>query len=281
MATLTSIPMFTQRVPMQFFCPDNTALSLDGVNNPYIQNNPNNFTVQTGSVAKIDLGLNGRSYFRGNGEYAPFSVTMSWDCLGYNDYLKLAALRPYPIHMVTFRNIGYYGMLVLSGPQSVKGAGDAVSTTGTFYVLSPSDNGGAASVARAQNPGAYAYGLTASIAPGYLPIGVDQYYWLTFSTIWGETDPLYVGTVRAGSNSSATVTWTWPTDTGYVDKASLYVGPTTSQTSANLISEVPNGLTPTWTDVVGFSGTVVSQQPPTLNTAYRGAWANGIWANEV
>jgi len=274
--------MFTQRVPIQFLCPDNTALSLDGVSNPFIQNNPNNFFIQVGSVAKIDLGLNGRSYFRGDGEYAPFAITMSWDCLGYSDYLKIAALRPYFIDFITFRNIGYYGKLVLSGPQSVKGSGDAVSVQATFYVLSPSDAGGAVAVNRLQNPGQYNVATTTGVSPGYIPVAIPQFYWLTFSTVWGETDPWYIGEISQGSaNLANTISWEWPSDSGYVDKASLYVGSTQFPASSMLLAEVPNGLTPVWTDIVGFNGAVVSRQPPINNTAYRGYWSNGIWINEA
>jgi hypothetical protein len=282
MPTLSSIPLFTQRVPMQFICPDNESLSLDGVNNPYIQNNPNNFFIQVGSVAKIDLGLNGTTYFRGDGEYAPFAITLSWDCLGYKDYLKLAALRPYFIHMITFRNVGYYGKLVFDGPKSLKGAGDAVSCTGTFYVLTPSDIGGSLAVNRVQNPGNYNVQSTTGVSPGYIQVNVPNYYWLTFSSIWGETDPWLIGAIeQTSSNLANTFSWEWPTDTGYVEKASLYASSTSFPSSSMLLADIPNGLTPVWTDIVGFSGALVSKQPPTNNTAYRGLWSNGIWINET
>jgi hypothetical protein len=282
MPTLSSIPVFTQRVPMQFICPDNQSLSLDGVNNPVIQNNPNNFFIQVGSVAKIDLGLNGTTYFRGDGEYAPFAITMSWDVLGYKDYLKLSALRSYFVYMITFRNVGYYGKLVFDGPKSVKGTGDAVSCTGTFYVLSPSDNGGAKAVNRLPNPSTYNVTHTTGVSPGYLPVGIPNYYWLTFSSIWGETDPYSVGSITAGSaNLATTFTWHWPTSTAYVEKASLYVGSSSLPSSSMLLADVPNGMTPVWTDIVGFGGALVAKQPPINNTAYRGLWSNGIWQNEA
>ena len=282
MPLLTTAPIFQSKVPIQFICLDSPSLSLDGINNPTIFNNPSILYIQPGSVAKIDLGLNGVTYFSGDTEYAPFALEIGWDVLGMRDYVALAQLRPYFVHFISYRNVGYYGKLVLDGAKSVKSGGDMVSTKATLYVLNPSDVNGAVALKRANNPGSYSVVVQSGVTPGFQPMGIPQYYWMTFSTVYGETDPYFIGAVFQSSvNQCNTIMWQWPTDTGYIEKTSIYVSNTPNISNCKLMTEVFNGQTPIWNDLVGFAGVTITQQPPQLNTAYRGYWASGIWQNEA
>ena len=279
--TFSSAPTFATRVPVQFICPDNTALNIDGISKPFLINNPKYFTVSPGSVAKVDLGINGRSYFRGDGEYAPFALVLEWEYLGYNDYLKLAALRPYFVDFITYRGIGYYGKLVMGDFKNAPGVADAVGVKGTFYVLNPSDASGAATINRLPDFTTASSTVAVSTNSGYIPANTAEYYWGTFSSSYGETAPFYIGTVSSTAASTANViTWVWPTTTNYVTKASIYVSNTPYVTNTLLSADILNGQTPIWTDLVGYAQTVIDVQPPTVSTAYRGYWSNGIWMNE-
>lgn len=545
-STLKNAPPFTSRVPVQFICAANTALSITAANGNLLAVNPTAFVVQPGSKAKVSLGINGTTFFQGDGEYAPFALELEWKILGYTDFQALAALRPYLVTFITWRNIGYYGKLVMDTVTSQAPAtADVVNPKGKFYVLAPSDAGAAVTVNRvaptnyffdstllgstwtiganltvtsggpnsanvvqytgtggASGSGAANQGVsslmqvipgntysastwadpshitagsalfsimdptlvttfgsiaipsgangTFTIAPfvipanvtqvvgvwntngatvtnattlrfsnpmmvdgstvpsyvsnglsvvqniaagagntGYITPGATNYYWLTFSTIWGESMPLATGlvptallsvptglnctgaitggslaaatywyrvsalnaqgetlacaqvsgTVASGSAGSVALAWTavvgatsynvygrtnagelklinaltnaytdtgaltpagalpvantaiigntsntinfsWPTSQ-YVTKCSLYAANTNNPTNANLISELINGESPTWTDLVGFAGATVAQIPAVANNAFRGVWQQGIWANEV
>lgn len=371
-------PQFTSRTPIQFIVPDNTALNVTGATAMF--NNPKAFYIQPGAVAKVDFAINGTTQFRGDGEFSPFGIQLDWQQMAYTDYQKLAALRPYFVHFISHRNLGYYGKLVMDGPKSDVVTADVVSTKGTFFVLSPSDQGGAAAVNRVPTPTAatlsgppatpaqptvtptgttgsstYSYiviatnangdsaqstartitngnatlngtnynavswtavsgatsytllrngfkiasgsatsvndtGLGASTYTptnaGYQVAGTTNYYWLTFSSKWGETTPYYIGSASSGGGSSKTsISWAWPTS-AFCTKASVYCANTNDVTQTKLMAEVLNGTTAVWNDVVGYAGislpgVLLYQQPPTSNTAYRGQWQQGIWFNET
>ena len=281
MAGMTSAPNFTTRVPIQFLVPDNTSLNITGATALF--NNPRTFYVQPGSVAKIDMGINGTTYFRGDGEYAPFALEMTWAQLGYTDYLALAALRQYFCHFVSFRNLGYYGKLVLDGPKSDQTkVSDVVSTKAIFYVLAPSDQGGAATINRLPVPSTPSVSQ-GSAGSGYIPTSVTNYYWLTYSSIWGETTPVAFSQTSSAASVNNLISWSWPTSS-FCTKASLYVSYTNSSSTAKLLAEVINGEAggPQFTDYVGYPGCVVTQTPPTTtNGACRGTWQSGIWSNET
>lgn len=278
MATLTSAPSFTQRVPLQFFVPDNTALNITGAS--VLQNNPVSYKILSGSIGKSDPGLNGTAYYRGTGELPPFSIQMQWKSLGYNDYLKLAQIVPYYVNMVSFRNLGFYGRLALGGPDSSQpGTADVIANQAIFFPLTPSDYGGAQAVSRIAVPPQPTVN-TRGANTGFIPSGTALYYWVTFSSDYGETLPSPVKSVTAASNDSTSISWTWPTTTSYCSKATIYVATVNDSTQAKLLADVPNGLAATWTDFVGTAGVTVNQAPPTANTAYRGSWSGGVWFNE-
>lgn len=275
----TSAPNFTQRVPVQILCPDNSALSITGTN--LLTNNPATWTINTGSVAKTQPQLNGVPVYRGTGELPPFTIDMTWKVLGINDYLKIAALVPYYVHLISFRNLGYYGRIIMSGPDSQTAANtaDLVQTKVSFMPLSPSDYGGSQAVNRISVPTLTAAARGANT--GYLQSGTTLYYWLTFSSDYGETTPSTVVSVVPGSNDSASLTWTWPTTTAYCTQANLYVGTVNDPTQSVLKAEVPVGLPATFIDLGGVYTTTINQQPPTVSTAYRGSWLGGVWFNEI
>jgi hypothetical protein len=273
-----SAPKFTQRVPLQFFCPDNPTLNITG--STVLINNPVSYTVNTGTIGKVDAQLNGVPVYRGTGELPPFSIDMQWKVLGMNDYMKLAALVPYFVHMVSFRNFGYFGKLILSGPDS-QGAqtADTVQAKALFMPITPSDYGSAQAVNRLTVPTLTVN--TRGANTGYIPSTSPLYYWLTFSTDYGETSPSPVVSKTPLAQDSCSLSWTWPTTTAYCTQASVYVSTVNDPTTSKLKAEVPNGLTPTFIDYTATAGTTVNQQPPTSNTAYRGAWLGGIFFNEL
>jgi hypothetical protein len=277
-------PRFTTRVPIQFIVPDKPSLSITAANGNLIQNNPAIFNVNNGTVAQTSQGSDGLNYFRGDGEYAPFTLEIDWNWLSYSDYLNLAALRPYYVHFISYRNVGYYGKLVCDSPQS---AGikvqDVVTLQAQFYALSPSDEGGAVSCERLSTPSALSV-ENSEAATGFIPSVTTQYYWLTFSTRYGETLPQPAesnGFNSGTNNTSNSIAWTWPTYSAYIEKASIYVSQANDPTTSRLLADVPYGLSPLWIDYVGFQGSLVNQQPPTVNTAFCGQWTGGIWTNEV
>jgi hypothetical protein len=262
-----------------FWCPDNPTLNITGAN--ALLNNPSSYTINVGTVAKSDPGADGINYFRGDHEYAPFVLGLGWQTLGYNDYLKLASLRSYYVHFNSFRNVGYYGKLVCGNPESAQTkVQDIVKLAASFFVLAPSDlYGGAATCTRVAPPSSYY--ITASTTGGFIPVQ-PAYYYLTFSSIYGETTAYgnsynYTGSTATGQ---VTVTWTWPSSTAYCTGATLYVNNTLGTAGARQLAYIPNGLTPTWTDYVGYGGTTVQVQPPASNLAYSGQWNAGIWMNE-
>lgn len=279
MAGMTSAPAFTARVPLQLICPDAPSLNITGATALF--NNPRTFYVQPGSVAKIDMAINGTTYFRGDGEYAPFAIEMIWQQLGYTDFQALAALRPYFCHLISFRNLGYYGKLVTDGPKndSVK-VNDVVSTKAIFYVLAPSDQGGALTVARVPSPATPTVTQSAASA-GYIPTGVTNYYWITFSSIWGETAPVAFSKTSTLASVNNLIQWAWPTSV-FCTKASIYASYTNTASTAKLLADVINGEAggPQFTDYAGAPGCVIVQTPPVVSTAYRGTWTMGIWQNE-
>ena len=183
MPAVLGAPMYASRVPFQFLSADAPSLNVTGATN--LANNPLQYFIPPGNVGKVDLGINGQSYFRGDGEFAPFALELDWNELAIADYQKLAALRPYLITFIDIRNNGYYGKLMMSGPKSIKGTADLVSTTGSFCVLAPSDAGSANAVNRIAAPGAFTVTLGAA-SSGYIPSSTTLYYWLTFSSLWGE-----------------------------------------------------------------------------------------------
>lgn len=278
----TSAPRFGSRVPVRFICDDVPSLSISTSNANLLLNNPAMFNVTAGTIAKIDQGVDGLNYFRGDGEYAPTTLELDWKSLGYTDYLKLTRLRPYYIHLISFRNVGYYGKIVLDGPMSGQAkTADVIQLKAKFLVLSPSDADGAVTVLRADVPSSLAVANTGPSGAGDISAALTSYYWLTFSTKYGETtSQASVGITSTYAKSKNVITWTWPVNTSQVEKASIYVSNANDINSARLIGEVPNGLAPTWVDYVGFQGTLVNLQPPLNNTAYRGAWVGGLWQNE-
>jgi len=278
---------WTTRTPIQFICPQNTTLNITGLT--ALANNPSMYFIQAGNVGKVDLGLNGTTYFTGDGEYSPFAIQLEWASLGFNDYLKLVALRPYFVSFISFRNLGFYGKLIMDGPKSTAGpTADIVNAKGNFYVLAPSDTGPPtgtqpATINRIAQPDPSTFAIANSgTGNGFIPSGYTNYYWLTYSTIWGETNPTASGLVTsATANTANTVTWVWPTTTAYVSKASLYCASVNDSTQSKLMAELLAGETPTWVDYVGFPGCVITQQPPISNGAFRGYWAGGVWINET
>ena len=278
MGTLVA-PVFTQRVPVQFFAPDAPSLNITGTS--VLQNNPERWNINTGSVGKTEPGLDGCAYYRGDGELPPFSIDLIWKAISMTDYLKLANLRPYFVHMVSFRNLGYYGKLVLAGPQASAGnTADIVSVKSSFYPLTPSDYGGAQSVARMTAPAALTVTQNAANT-GYMATAQTMYYWITFSTKYGETTS-YAGSQAITNNlCSVSLGWTWPTTTAYCTQATVYCNTVNNLTTSRICAQVPNGLAPTWTDYVGYSGTTVTQAVPSTNTAYRGQWMGGVWFSET
>ena len=277
-----SAPSFSTRVPVQFISLDQPSLSITPGNSNLLLNNPSVMNVNTGTVAKFDQGVDGLNYFRGDGEYAPFAIELTWKQIGLTDYQKLAALRPYYTHYVSYRNVGYFGKLVLGGPKSagVK-TSDVLQLQAYFYPLAPSDQGGAQSVARIATPTTLMVSSTNTLNSGYIPASLTTYYWLTFSSKYGETLPQAAsGQTNSNNNTFNTISWTWPSSTVYCEKASIYVSNTNDPTTSLLIGEVPNGLSASWSDYVGYQSALVDRQPPIASTAYRGQWCGGIWLNE-
>jgi hypothetical protein len=279
----SSAPYFSTRVACQYLSSDVPSLSICPANNNLIINNPSVFNVNTGTMAKSDPGVDGLNYIRGVGEYAPFTLDLQWKQIGMLDYAKLAALCPYYIDFISYRNVGYYGRLILNG---VKSAGvkvsDVLQLNATFFVLSPSDQGGAATVNRLAVPGGVSVSNSNTDGSGDIPASLPTYYWITFSSLYGETLTTATGAATNSHVGTAnTITWTWPTGTAYCEKASIYVSNANDPTTSRLVGEVLNGLTATWTDYVGYQGTLVDKQPPLVNTAYRGQWQGGLWANET
>ena len=288
------VPYFTQRMPVAFVCTDVPSLTISGSTS--IQNNPMVYTVKTGSVAKVDAGLDGQYYFRGDGEYPPI-LELEWKTLSYTDYTRLAALRPYYVHFISYRNIAFYGKLVMDGPVGgVNQIADVVSAKGTFYVLTPSDIAGASGVARVPAPSTFTTSNNNVAGGGYIGSGVTNYYWMTFGTNYaaiggGETLPTAgtgngTGNSSTNSNTATTLTWTWPSTTKYVVKASIYVSNTNNPATAVLLADIPNGLPATWIDYVGTQGSLVNRQPPASGVypsgcAPRGLWQGGLWQNET
>jgi hypothetical protein len=285
MAVLTA-PSFSTRMPCQWLSADNPSLNITAANSNLLQNNPSTLKIDSGVVPKIEMGLNGQTLFRGDGEYSPFALTCQWKQLSYTDYQKLAALRPYFVTMITFRNLGYYGKMFMDGGQSdAPKVYDVPATTGTFYALSPSDAGGASTVNRLPVPAGT--GLSRkNNGNGFIANGTVLYYWVTFSSIWGETTPTYVGTITAtADNSQVQVSWSWPTSS-YVQYASVYVNGINLDTDINTCKKLADVIydntsaSAQWVDVVGVAGTSMAAIPPATNFAYRGQWQSGIWYNE-
>lgn len=269
---------FGTRVPVQFISDDKPSLSITTTQN-VLANNPSALKVITGTNAKADPDLMGIPHFRGDGEIPPM-LQIEWKELGYNDYLNLAALRPYLVTFITFRNKGYYGKLVMDGPESVMSSADIVHATGTFYTLAPSDDGGATSVARIPDPSG---NLTVSgdggAGSGGIAAGNDQYYYLTFSSEYGETNidgPHHYH--NSADKVAISLSWTWPSSQ-HLQKATIYNCSDSSGSNPMLVAEIPSALSATWTDFVGYSGLTVSQVMPTASTAYNGIWQNAIWHN--
>lgn len=281
MGGLTSAPYFTTRTPVQFLAADAPSLNITGATS--LINNPAVFNVPIGSQMTSVQGIDGLNYISGAGEFPPFYLELQWKQLGYNDYLKLAALAPYYLTFVSYRNIGYYGKLLLEGPKSagVKTA-DVLQLKAQFFVLSPSDAGGAATVNRIATPTSLSVTNSNTANTGYIPASQATYYWLTFSSKYGETLPQASGSIsNTNANTYNSISWTWPSSTAYCEKASIYVSNTNSQASSKLLGEVPNGLSATWSDYVGYQSALVNRQPPTASTAYRGQWMGSIWTNET
>lgn len=275
---LSSAPNFTARVPIQFLSADAPTLSITGAN--VLLNNPSSLKILTGTFAKMDYDIDGMSHLRGDAEAPPFAIQIEWKILGYNDYVKLAALRPYYVTFITYRNIGYYGKLVMDGPEAIPGSADVVTAKGTFYPISPSDSGGAVSVNRITAPAALTI-VQGAASSGYIPTGITTYYWITFASAYGETTA-YAGSIaQTNANCKNTLTWTWPGATNYCEYATIYCAAVSSGAASLFAASVPNGLTAQWIDYVGYSGLTVPQAIPTTNIAYRGAWQAGIWYNET
>lgn len=282
MGGFSSAPQFTSRVPIQFLSQDQPSLSITASTNSLL-NNPKQLDLVSGTTAQLSQGIDGLNYLQGDGEYAPYSIQMQWLQLGYTDYLKMAALRPYYIDFISYRNIGYYGKLITDGIRSggVK-TQDVLKVNATFLVLAPSDYGGSIAVNRIANPTTLAVVNSATTNSGYIGASVAQYYWLTFSSIYGETLPQAVGPItNTHNNTYNDITWTWPSSTAYCTKASIYVSNVSTASSSRLLGEVPNGLTAQWRDYVGFASTLVNKQPPSASKAYRGSWCLGKWINEA
>jgi hypothetical protein len=282
MSLFSSAPQFSTRVPVQFVCTDVPALSIVASNGNLLLNNPAIFNVNTGSVMKMDQGVDGLSYVRGTTEYAPFSLDLEWAQIGLNDYKKLAALSPYYIHFISYRNVGYYGRMLLSGLKSVSKSADVLKLQAQFLPLAPSDQGGAATVNRISAPSSFTV-TNGGAGTGYIPANAVSYYWLAFGSKYGQTTPTFYGSsvTTSAANTRNTITWTWPATTAKCDGAYLYVSNQSSSSTARLVGSVPTGLSPTWVDYVGYLGTVSTKAPQTVSTAYRGDWQSGIWFNEA
>lgn len=285
MAGVLNAPQFSGRVPIQFLSAENPSLNVTGSNALF--NNPSIFQVSAGNVAKIIPAIDGTTKISGQGEYAPFALDLEWAQMGFNDYLKLAALQPYLLTFITFRGIGYYGRLVLPGPGNDKPySADVVKVKATFLVLGPSDAGGAAAVTRIATPTSLS--VSNSNSGGFIVHGTKLYYFLTFKTIWGETDSQVVS-ITAGSSGTSwqnSLTWSWPTGTGhgYCTMACLYVGTSSNINQAVLMAEILQTDTASWPDLVGFAGcsppgVAIYQTPPSVNSAYAGKFQGGLWTN--
>lgn len=270
--------MWSQRVPIQFISDDQPSLSITASQNA-LGNNPSSLKVVTGSNTKVDQDLLGIPHLRGDGESPPFSIQMEWKELGYQDYLNLCALRPYFVTFITFRNVGYYGKLVMDGPDSVMGSADIVHTTANFYPISPSDDGGAASIVRISDPSVFAVSGDGGAGSGGIPQNSDQYYFCTFSSEYGETNPQGPLHWNNGQDGVAiNITWTWPA-TPHCQMATIYNCSNNHGDNPMLVAEIPSAFSPTWTDFVGYGGLTVVQALPTQSRAYKGSWNAGIWIN--
>jgi hypothetical protein len=288
-------PNFTGRNYIQFLSVDMPSLNISPANSNTIYNNPSIFNVTAGEVSKLDQGIDGLNYFRGIIEYAPTVLDIEWSQLGFTDYQKLSVIQPYYLTFVDYRSNGYYGRLILGGPQGgVSKVADLVALKAAFIVLSPSDANGTTginAVSRMTDPtvsnSSFAHAI-GSNGTGSIPSGQTNYYWFTFRTIYGETNPLSVGAITPShANASIQFTWNWPTYTAYCTGASIYVSASNTASSAMKLYDVPvqfasgTPLAGTAVDYVGAPGAVVNLQPPAVSTAYRGWWAGGLWINEA
>jgi hypothetical protein len=282
MSLFSSAPQFTTRVPVQFICTDVPSLSICPANSNLLLNNPAVFNVTPGTVVKMDHGIDGLNYLRGTAEYAPFALDLEWNYLGLLDYQKLAALAPYYIHFISYRNVGYYGKLLLGSMKSVKSTADIVKLQAQFLPIAPSDQGGASAINRIASPSSFTV-ANGGASTGYIPANAQSHYWLTFGSKYGQTLPTYYGSgvTTSAANTKNMITWTWPGSTTKCEGAYIYVNNSNSSSTSRLLGSVPTGLTPTWVDYVGYQGTLVNKQPPTSSWAFRGDWQSGIWFNEA
>lgn len=277
-------PQFTGRNPVQFISDDRPSLSITKTQNT-LYNNPRIYKISAGNVAKLAPAIDGTAKIAGQGEYSPFGLSLQWAELGYNDYQNLAALVPYNLTFISFRNVGFYGRLLLEGPDSSKPfTADAVACSATFLVLNPSDDGGAATVNRLATPTTLS--VTGDAGGGYIPNGTTTYYFLTFHTKFGETLAQSTSHTNGSSGPYAnTIAWSWPSST-YCTYASLYCGTKSNGSDMVLMAEVLRGSTAGWTDLVGYAGVSppgvgLYQQAPSSSNAFTGYWAGGIWVNDT
>lgn len=276
---------FASRSPVQFICDDSPSISITTANP--LANNPKVFKVGPGNVEKIVPSVDGTSKITGQDEYAPFALDIEWPQISFTDYMRLASLVPYYLTFIDYRNNGYYGRMILSGPGADKPyTADVVSCTATFFVLGPSSDGNANGVNTLPFPPTMDVDSTESA--GYIKHSVTTWYFLTFHTIYGETVPQYtsITTGTSGTGYMNTVTWSWPSS-NYCTYASIYAGTSAAPNGSGtplLMAEILSNQTPAWNDLVGFAGispagAALYQQPPLVNNAYTGKWYGGIWVN--
>lgn len=236
--------------------------------------NPAVITRKPGSVRKYAKTINGTSVLKGQWEYPPTEILLTWNQIDQADYLSLAYFTSLsPVVFVDNNDKGFLGALVFDEADQIAGLSMNVWTVkASFLVIAPY-NGNSTSINQLAPPT-----LTSSVVTpgGYVPASTTLYVWPTVNTPWGESAVgSSIALTAASANTYFNVTWTNPTSTWY-RYTSLYWNTANTAATATLLMQGLPAQSGSFT-IYGAYQNYTTQNPPIYGTAFTGQWRGGSW----
>jgi hypothetical protein len=223
----------------------------------------------------------GPNILSGGVEFASAAIPLEWQQLDYQEYLNLQAYHLVPSTMIDVFDNGYYGWLQLGSFEPLAGAATKVGKAKAAFIVSTPANGLVSTVNTLANGATLGHTVATG---GSLAASTTLYYALSFWSNWGESLIGPIATVSTGATANAMITlsWTAPISPNF-RKARLYMATSAAAlvagATATVKAEVYQAWTQSWTDYCGTSGVTSTATIPSVNTAYLGRFAGGVFMN--
>ena len=242
-------------------------------------NNPTKlpFTPLTKAQASVPIQP-GSNTLVGGVEFAASAIPLEWPEMDLAEYQQISAFFYVPCVMIDMSDNGYNGWLIPVAFELEPGVQTKVGKATMKFVVSKPANGLSSVINTLTAP-------TLSLSQGTggsIPNATTLYFAATAWSNWGESTVGPTSSITTtAANSLINISWTAPTSQWY-RKLRIYIS-----TSSNLLSgntslvkaEIFSALNQTFIDYCGTNGVTSTASIPSINQAYTGKYAGGLWIN--